>query len=164
MHFVRSKEAGVWTDTGSRFLVRSLVKALWAVNQQGVVVEPGLVLGFNRQEDAVYLLEAHVPREPADMLKKPEEPKADQVYVEVGSIVCFHDARDAAYFVEKGRGDPMSEQDVVAAMQAYAEQQTEPVQHEEPADVHKPKMENKAQETKAPTAPKGGKAKGGKKA
>lgn len=167
-HFVRAKAPGHWPAFGSTYLVRALVKRVWSVDQKSVVVEPGLVVGFNNESDAQYFLNAHIPSEPTT--KDPEEPRAAPVLVEEGSIVCFADEKLAAFAVEKGLADPMSEQDVMDAVERAAAVQNEAADEgtgaaAEEIDVHKPKMENKAQAappaTKAAAAPakKGGKAK-----
>lgn len=162
-HFVRAKAPGHWPSFGNTHLVRALVKAVWSINQKSTVVEPGLVVGFAREDDATYFLNAHIPSEPTT--KEPEAPRAEPVIVDEGSIVCFDNEALAAFAVEKDLADPMSEADVMAAVEQAQQAAQEP---EEADNVHKPKMENKAQapapETKAPAAPKGGKAKGGKKA
>lgn len=168
-HFVRAKAPGHWPAFGNTFLVRALVKRVWSIDQKSVVVEPGLVVGFSSESDATYFLNAHIPSEPTT--KDPEEPRAVPVMVEEGSIVCFADEKLAAYAVEKGLADPMSEQDVMEAVErAHGAAQGEVADEatgaaEETDDVHKPAMENKAQAappaTKAAPAPakKGGKSK-----
>jgi|GEM_PF-4061031 len=165
-HFVRAKAPGHWPSFGTTFLIRALVKAVWSVDHQSLVVEPGLVIGFSREDDATYFLNAHIPSEPT--IKDPEEPRAAPVVVEEGSIVCFADEKLAAFAVEKGLADPMSEQDVMEAVERAhgAQPEAEEASAEQESDVHKPPMENKAQApapaTKAapaPAAKKGGKAK-----
>lgn len=167
-HFVRARAPGHWPVFGTTHLVRALVKAVWSIDQKSTVVEPGLVVGFASESDAQYFINAHIPAEPT--IKEPEEPRAAPVMVEEGSIVCFADEKLAAFACEKGLADPMSEQDVMEAVErAHGAVQDEVADEAtgaaEETDVHKPAMENKAQAappaTKTAPAPakKGGKAK-----
>lgn len=166
-HFVRARAPGHWPVFGNTYLVRALVKAVWSIDHKSTVVEPGLVVGFAHENDAQYFINAHIPAEPT--IKEPEEPRAAPVMVEEGSIVCFADEKLAAFACEKGLADPMSEQDVMEAVERAASVQIEAADEatveEGNDDVHKPKMENKAEAappaTKAAPAPakKGGKAK-----
>lgn len=173
--FVQSLDDGVWdaitetypdfsTPRARRFLVRACVEGKW----MGIEVEPGLVVGFEREDDAAYFLNAHNPRK--------EAPRAVQVVVQKGEVVAFWTAADASYFVRKGLAVALSEEEAYAKLHegavAMAESAVGDDDTEEGDDeMLKQKIENKAgpaaSETKtekpAPApkavAPKGGKKK-----
>lgn len=110
MFFVRAKEDAVWR-TQLRQLVRCLVEAKWAIDGQSVEVEPGLVVGFNNEDDAAYFLNVHLEN-------RRETPRCEPVHVVPGMIVAFHGEADAHYFVERGLGESVSHAEVIALMQA----------------------------------------------
>lgn len=157
-HWVRAKSEGVWEmavdpDAGNRlyprpprYLVRCCVdEAVWSIDGQGVEVERGLVVGYQRPEYAEYMLNGHNPRK--------ELPKAEPVHVVPGMIVCFHTESDAQWAVRVGKADPMSPTEVMEALQQY-QAAVEAQQTTEDEPVFKPDLENKA----APAAPETKKA------
>ena len=178
MHFVRAKEDAIW-DTAvdpqgarqlypkpPRHLVRCLVEdGVWSVDKERVEVELGLVVGYTRQEDAEYMLGGHHPRK--------EMPRAEQVIVQRGMIVCFHSQRDADWAVQTGKADGMTPTEVMealqaaqAAMESQANAGAAVADNEGDEAMMKDKLENKAMkpaDSKAKPAEKPAPAKGGKK-
>jgi hypothetical protein len=79
-------------------LVRTLVRCeevgKWCVNNAefGVDVSPGLVLGFNRAEDAEFFLLS-------------EKKRASRVQVSKGDIVTFWNDEDAQHFIDIGQAE-----------------------------------------------------------
>lgn len=143
-----------------RTMVRALVEAKWSIDRVGTDVEPGLVVAFERKDDADYFLTAH---------GRKEEPRADLVYVTEGSVVAFSNASDAEYWVRKGRARSLTEAEAYAlAHQAQMAAATEAAQAgTEEDDMQKVKLDNKAgapaPETKQDAAdPKPAPAKGKK--
>lgn len=159
-YFVRAKDDGVWemaADHASqsnpnprppRHLVRVLVEeGVWNVDNKGVEVERGLVVGYQRLEDAEYMLTGHHPRK--------EAPRAEKVIVQAGMIVCFYDEKDAHWAVRSGKADSMTPTEVMQAMEAaHAALQQAEDETPEDSEMHNPNLENKAAqpaaETKAP--------------
>jgi hypothetical protein len=79
-------------------LVKSLESGVWSVNNQAVLVFPGLVVSFVSKLNANFFLE--------------QPSRAERVVVEAGEIVAFYEDADALHFVAQGLAEPVSEDDV----------------------------------------------------
>ena len=146
--WVRALESGVWR-TPSRYFVRvtTETRAKWQVDRQSVEVEYGLVVGFNSEDDADYFLNVH-------RATRYEAPRCEPVTVEPGMFVCFHKSSDALLFVQAGKAEMISEEEVMAEAR-----RVHMAMLQEGDDVQKVQgMENKAvtppADTKAAPAPK----------
>ena len=130
MIFVKALEENIWR-TPLKQLVRCRVDAKWCVDGVSVDVEPGLVVGFSKDEDADYFLTIH---------GRKEEPRCELVYVLPDDIVAFNDPKDAQHFIDRGKAKAMTEAEVLEAMQALAERQASgtavaPVERNDDGDV-----------------------------
>ena len=162
-HFVRALADGVWDVANDaynpnviqypRYLVRALVNDVtWNVNRAPVEVEAGLVLGFQRQEDAEYFLNGHHPRK--------EHPRAEMVHVAKDMIVCFYAERDAQWAMASGKAVGMSEAEVIAAMEAVqAAAQSQAAAATEPGSEAEPVTEADPTPVVTQSKPKGKKGK-----
>lgn len=125
MFFVRAKTSGPWrtvdvidiygNKVGEKVLIMAAEAGAWSVNNEGVKVEPGLVLSFRDANDADWFL---------------KQRRAQMVSVEPDSVVAFYAQSDAEFFVKQGLAERMSEREVQAF---FAQLRGEPEPEPEPA-------------------------------
>ena len=105
MIVVRSKVTDLWRgvphgisgDGRERILVQSREQGIWCVNGIGTIVFPGLVVGFLDENAAMFFLDTGN--------------RAARPYVEVGTLLAFHEDRDAQHFIELGVAEKVTKEE-----------------------------------------------------
>ena len=161
MFFVRALSAGPWRSIdisdqqgnklGERNLVMALETGCWCVDNRSVAVEPGLCVSFADLNDAGWFL---------------QQSRAQFIGVEIGSVVAFELETDAAFFVHRQLGEPISQreaEDYFARLNGGHDAEGE----EEDTAMFEPKIDNKGMKPSPETkkaAPKPAASKGARKA
>lgn len=133
MHFVRATTSGPWRTVdvidiygqkfGERYLIMAAEAGKWSIDNEGVDVQPGLVVSFRDAADADWFL---------------SQRRAQPVAVEPEAVVAFHKEGDANFFVIKGLAEHMSEREVqafFARMNGTAGPEPEPEPEPEPMTI-----------------------------
>lgn len=149
MHFVRATTSGPWRTVdvidiygqkfGERYLIMAAEAGKWSIDNEGVDVQPGLVVSFRDAADADWFL---------------SQRRAQPVAVEPEAVVAFHKEQDANFFVGKGLAEHMSEREV----QAFFARMNGPAPHLEAAEDNTGLAE--LETAVAPAKRRGRKAKG----
>lgn len=131
MFYVRARASGPWravdvvdgqgNKVGERILIMVLEEeGNWCVDNRSVAVEPGLVLSFRDESDAMWFV---------------NQRRAQLFAVEPGTIVVFESEADADFFVRKALGELLSRNEVE---QLFAEAKRQQDMHDQrlgnPAD------------------------------
>ena len=83
------------TDASASWCSRA--SRIWCVNGIGTIVFPGLVVGFLDENAAMFFLDTGN--------------RAARPYVEVGTLLAFHEDRDAQHFIELGVAEKVTKEE-----------------------------------------------------